>query len=293
MAGLRGSSYPVDREVDRPSAGLRHRRQLKGDAHGTIARGCLQPRGGHASAPSRVRHDDRQHSSHSHSRNGGSAQPAHPQQPCHPVEEEQQAAGPNPPDFSSEFEVDYDAPKAASVANETDQHRIAQRQRQIDFGKNTRGYVRYRQLVPKASRRMAGRRPVDPVTPDVTQICSKRAFDGQIKQWRRMLHQFDPPADEDEEEIDLNSIINAAAQRNAAAAEPEVTGGAEPLSEGAEGPGIGLKRGLQPVEEKEGQRTFKAPRLEDPEQFIYGNVSEDVGWAAGEDDDDDEWDVAI
>ena len=31
---------------------------------------------------------------------------------------------------------------------EEDAHRIAQRQKQIDYGKNTTGYDRYRQLVP-------------------------------------------------------------------------------------------------------------------------------------------------
>jgi len=36
--------------------------------------------------------------------------------------------------------------------------------------------------------------PIDPITPDVRQVCSKRAFDGQVKKWRRMLHAYDPPA---------------------------------------------------------------------------------------------------
>lgn len=34
-------------------------------------------------------------------------------------------------------------------ARETDPHRIAQRQKQIDLGKNTVGYQRYRAAVPK------------------------------------------------------------------------------------------------------------------------------------------------
>ena len=36
--------------------------------------------------------------------------------------------------------------------------------------------------------------PIDPITPDVRQLCSKRAFDGQVRKWRRMLHRYDPAA---------------------------------------------------------------------------------------------------
>ncbi len=34
-----------------------------------------------------------------------------------------------------------------------------------------------------------------PNTPDVHQVASKRAFDGQVKKWRRMLHAWDLPGD--------------------------------------------------------------------------------------------------
>ena len=30
--------------------------------------------------------------------------------------------------------------------------------------------------------------PLDPMTPDIHAPCSKRAFDGQVRKWRRMLH---------------------------------------------------------------------------------------------------------
>eukprot|EP00959_Pyramimonas_sp_CCMP1952_P102344 2141001-Pyramimonas_sp.AAC.1 len=36
--------------------------------------------------------------------------------------------------------------------------------------------------------------PKHPVTPDVRQICSKRSWDGQVKKWRRALHEWDPEA---------------------------------------------------------------------------------------------------
>ncbi|KAI8896909.1 histone RNA hairpin-binding protein RNA-binding domain-containing protein [Globomyces pollinis-pini] len=33
----------------------------------------------------------------------------------------------------------------------------------------------------------------DPVTPDKYSKCSKRAWDGLVRSWRRKLHAFDPP----------------------------------------------------------------------------------------------------
>lgn len=46
------------------------------------------------------------------------------------------------------------------------------------------------------------RSKVHPRTPDIRQVCSKRSWDGQIRKWRRLLHEFDPPKDEDEEDPD-------------------------------------------------------------------------------------------
>lgn len=36
----------------------------------------------------------------------------------------------------------------------------------------------------------------DPETPDVHKACSKRSFDGLVKKWRRLLHQYDPQEEE-------------------------------------------------------------------------------------------------
>ena len=33
-------------------------------------------------------------------------------------------------------------------------------------------------------------------------MCSKRSWDGQIRKWRRLLHEFDPPKGEDEVDAD-------------------------------------------------------------------------------------------
>jgi len=73
---------------------------------------------------------------------------------------------------------------------ETDPVRLRQRQKQIDYGKNTRGYERYMELVPKHRRRRS-----DPRTPDKHQKYSKRAWDGLVRKWRRDLHRWDPPED--------------------------------------------------------------------------------------------------
>jgi len=67
------------------------------------------------------------------------------------------------------------------------QQRIIQRQRQIDYGHRTVGYMRYILEVPKESRK-----PDHPRTPKKSQRCSKRSWDGQLKKWRRDLHLWDP-----------------------------------------------------------------------------------------------------
>jgi len=68
-----------------------------------------------------------------------------------------------------------------------DEQRLAQRQKQIDYGYRTVGYLRYRLLVAKDQRK-----PDHPRTPKKTQGCSKRSWDGQLKKWRRDLHLWDP-----------------------------------------------------------------------------------------------------
>jgi len=68
-----------------------------------------------------------------------------------------------------------------------DELRLAQRQKQIDYGYRTIGYLRYRLLVAKDQRK-----PEHPRTPKKTQGCSKRSWDGQLKKWRRDLHLWDP-----------------------------------------------------------------------------------------------------
>lgn len=85
------------------------------------------------------------------------------------------------------------APRPSLAPIETDRHRIAQREKQIEYGKNTVGYYKYSHAIPRGSRR----RGTDPETPDARQTCSKRSFDGQIRKWRRALHAWDDYEGED------------------------------------------------------------------------------------------------
>jgi histone RNA hairpin-binding protein len=95
---------------------------------------------------------------------------------------------------------------------ELDPHKIAQRQKQIDFGKNTIGYSNYIRLVPllvafsqtclfsiyayAIENNRQQRTKSDPQTPDVRAKYSKRQWDGIMKKWRRQLHQWDPVTDQ-------------------------------------------------------------------------------------------------
>mmetsp|Transcript_5094 Transcript_5094/g.13305 ORF Transcript_5094/g.13305 Transcript_5094/m.13305 type:complete len:187 (-) Transcript_5094:86-646(-) len=85
------------------------------------------------------------------------------------------------------------------VEFETDEKRLKQRMKQVAMGKESEVYQRYIKAIPKHKRRRRGRIPVDPCTPDIRQKCSKRSWDGQVKAWRRQLHQFftnqDAPAE--------------------------------------------------------------------------------------------------
>lgn len=86
-------------------------------------------------------------------------------------------------------------PRRTGNGCERDAHRMEQRAKQLSYGENTTGYrnlLRAQELYPDLLR---GCYPVKPV---VTQRCSKRSWDGQIKKWRRMLHMYDFVDFEDE-----------------------------------------------------------------------------------------------
>lgn len=81
------------------------------------------------------------------------------------------------------------------LKQETDPHRLAQRAKQIGFGKVTKGYANYLKQVPKESRN--SNPTIHPVTPRIDQLCSKRKWDHCVSSWRRDLHNWDSPESRD------------------------------------------------------------------------------------------------
>ena len=84
-------------------------------------------------------------------------------------------------------------PMSSSMDDDADSysHRLEQRTKQITIGKATNAYANYLRLVSKDQRRYDRRLTLEPKTPDVHKICSTRAWAGLVRQWRRLLHQWD------------------------------------------------------------------------------------------------------
>ncbi|XP_070541104.1 histone RNA hairpin-binding protein-like isoform X1 [Ptychodera flava] len=68
---------------------------------------------------------------------------------------------------------------------ETDEEVLARRQKQIDYGKNTAAYWTYVKQLPRSKRSKH-----HPKTPSKYQVCSRRSFDAQVKNWKKQLHLF-------------------------------------------------------------------------------------------------------
>lgn len=78
---------------------------------------------------------------------------------------------------------------------EDDAHRIAQRQKQIDYGKNTLAYDKLAAVLPRHKRQKG-----DPMTPIAKQKCSKRSFMGQVTSWKKKVYDFAAALEEVREE---------------------------------------------------------------------------------------------
>lgn len=90
--------------------------------------------------------------------------------------------------------------------------RLYQREKQIQFGYNTEGHKCYIATIPKDQRTKGM-----PRTPDKNTPCSKRSWDGQVRKWRRELHQYDPVVKmEDIGLIDTSASFSMVAQKDLA-----------------------------------------------------------------------------
>ncbi|KAG7282701.1 hypothetical protein CRUP_017627 [Coryphaenoides rupestris] len=74
---------------------------------------------------------------------------------------------------------------------ETNAAVLKRRQKQIQYGKNTSGYQNYLQQIPKHLRD----HKFQPSTPIKYRKYSRRSWDMQVRMWRRALHLWDPPSD--------------------------------------------------------------------------------------------------
>ena len=111
-------------------------------------------------------------------------------QPINPTPEQEFFQGPAEQESHDNHQAFYIQQKANKSGRnleeiETDPYTLMRRQKDIDYGKNTIGYNNYTKVVPKMKRAKT-----HPKTPSKYQKCSRRSWDGQMKHWRTLLHQF-------------------------------------------------------------------------------------------------------
>eukprot|EP01059_Diplonema_ambulator_P004873 TRINITY_DN14602_c0_g1_i2.p1 TRINITY_DN14602_c0_g1~~TRINITY_DN14602_c0_g1_i2.p1 ORF type:complete len:355 (+),score=77.10 TRINITY_DN14602_c0_g1_i2:143-1207(+) len=91
--------------------------------------------------------------------------------------------------WSSDITLPPMPPTAKKV--EQNEWRLRQRQKQIRIGLQTIGYKNY----IRAKELKFEVEAEQPRIPNVYQVCSKRAWDGQVRRWRQLLHKYDDLTD--------------------------------------------------------------------------------------------------
>jgi len=88
---------------------------------------------------------------------------------------------------------------------ESDPHTLRQRTKEILKGKMSDSYANYVAKYPIKKQR----RREHPTSPNKYRKCSRRCFDGQLRTWRRNLHQFDEDNKQDLPEINQPILISS------------------------------------------------------------------------------------
>jgi len=88
---------------------------------------------------------------------------------------------------------------------ESDPHTLRQRTKEILKGKMSDSYANYIAKYPIKKQR----RREHPTSPNKYRKCSRRCFDGQLRTWRRNLHQFDEDNKQDLPEINQPILISS------------------------------------------------------------------------------------
>eukprot|EP01063_Lacrimia_lanifica_P034941 TRINITY_DN6561_c0_g2_i1.p2 TRINITY_DN6561_c0_g2~~TRINITY_DN6561_c0_g2_i1.p2 ORF type:complete len:475 (+),score=226.77 TRINITY_DN6561_c0_g2_i1:132-1556(+) len=95
------------------------------------------------------------------------------------------------PPWGSDIELPPPPAAGKNKRIETDKWRLRQRQKQIRIGLQTVGYKNFLR-----AKEIGFQVEVEqPRIPNVYQVCSKRAWDGQIRRWRQLLHKYDALTD--------------------------------------------------------------------------------------------------